>query len=61
MDKYFPEGSDQVFSFLKIIIDRGQMAMFSDFSLKALINRWEDEYGLGPNPFIETGDHSGHF
>jgi hypothetical protein len=33
------------------------MAMFSDFSLKALINEW-DQTLLGPNPFFETGQTS---
>jgi hypothetical protein len=51
-EKYFSEGTSKVFKFLKMIVDRGHMAMFSDFSLKALINKWEDKYGLGPNPFI---------
>lgn len=31
--------------------------MFSDFSLKALINEWSVEH-LGPNPFIQTGETS---
>ena len=30
------------------------MAMFSDFSLKALIGDWDDGY-LGPNPFLKVG------
>lgn len=38
--KNFPEGSEKLFRFLKIILDKGHMAMFSDFSLKALINDW---------------------
>jgi hypothetical protein len=29
--------------------------MFSDFSLKALINQWDEQTGLGPNPFVITG------
>jgi hypothetical protein len=28
------------------------MAMFSDFSLKALIAEW-DEHLMGPNPFVK--------
>lgn len=43
------------------MIDRGYMCMFSDFSLKALINKWDDKYELGPNPFIRTGEYSGYF
>ena len=30
------------------------MAMFSDFSLKALINEWNPDM-LGPNPFRNIG------
>lgn len=36
--KHFAEGTDLLFKFLKTVIDRGHMAMFSDFSLKALVN-----------------------
>lgn len=39
--KHFGEGPDNLFKFLKIIIGKGHMAMFSDFSLKALINNWQ--------------------
>lgn len=49
-DKSFPEGSEIVFDFLNTILDKGHMAMFSDFSLKALITRWSEKR-LGPNPF----------
>lgn len=31
--------------------------MFSDFSLKALINQWNSEL-LGPNPFVQVGQTS---
>jgi hypothetical protein len=31
------------------------MAMFSDFSLKALIKSWKDGV-LGPNPFVKVGE-----
>lgn len=34
--------------------------MFSDFSLKALINQWDSSH-LGPNPFVETSSFSGNF
>lgn len=47
-----------VFAFLKKIIDLGYMAMFSDFSLKALINKWDSE-ALGSNPFEMVGIHEG--
>lgn len=50
----FPEGSSNLFRFTRIILDRGHMAMFSDFSLKALINEWS-ERELGPNPFKKVG------
>lgn len=35
------------------------MVMFSDFSLKALIAKWEPKY-LGPNPFNHIGGFSGN-
>jgi hypothetical protein len=37
-----------------MIIKRGYMAMFSDFSLKALIKQWDSNI-LGPNPFVKVG------
>lgn len=37
--------------FARKMIDRGHMVMFSDFSLKALINNWDNKM-LGPNPFV---------
>lgn len=43
---------------LKYIINKGYMAMFSDFSLKALIAEWDASL-LGPNPFVKTGDFYG--
>ena len=49
----FIEGKDKVFKFLKIVLDKGHMVMFSDFSLKALINDWDSSL-LGPNPFVKT-------
>jgi hypothetical protein len=59
--KQFTEGEEKLFYFLKKVIDRGHMAMFSDFSLKALVNSWKDKYKLGPNPFVQTTEHTGHF
>jgi len=52
--KSFPEQEKNVAIFLKLIIDKGFMAMFSDFSLKALVANWKDKWGLGPNPFVQT-------
>ena len=43
-----------------MILDRGHMAMFSDFSLKALVKNW-DAHQLGPNPFVRVGQHTGLF
>ncbi len=39
-NKSFTEGTDNIFRFLKKVLDRGHMTMFSDFSLKALVNQW---------------------
>ena len=39
------------------MIDKKFLCMFSDFSLKALINQW-DESILGPNPFKKVGETS---
>ncbi|CAJ1345708.1 unnamed protein product [Effrenium voratum] len=41
----------------KLLLDRGHMVMFSDFSLKALIGQWPAT--LGQNPFREVGAVSG--
>ena len=41
-----------------MVLDAGHMAMFSDFSLKALIHDW-DEKLLGSNPFVKTGEIQG--
>jgi hypothetical protein len=56
----FTEDKNLVFKFLKMILDKGHMAMFSDFSLKALINQW-DGHILGPNPFKKVGEISDSF
>ena len=55
MSECFPEGKDRLFDFIKFVIDRGHMAMFSDFSLKALINEWPENSSLGKNPFVQVG------
>merc|ERR1719356_514698 len=47
-------------SFIKCLLDRGHMVMFSDFSLKALINDWKEDL-LGPNPFVKTKEFSYKF
>ena len=57
----FTEGTDKLFKFVKKVIDRGHMTMFSDFSLKALVNQWSEKYELGPNPFVHTQEHTGNF
>lgn len=51
----FVEGNDNVFKFLRKMMDKGHMCMFSDFSLKALVSKWHQKYELGPNPFVKTG------
>jgi len=37
----FPEGRDHLYKFVRKMIDKGHMCMFSDFSLKALIQEWD--------------------
>jgi hypothetical protein len=39
---------------LREFIKRGYYIMFADFSLKALINEWNEEI-LGPNPLVNIG------
>lgn len=46
----FTEGAHLVMKLVGHVIANKHMAMFSDFSLKALIAQW-DEKALGPNPF----------
>lgn len=53
----FPEGKEKVFELVQVLLDRGHMVMFSDFSLKALINDWSVPH-LGPNPFVKVGETS---
>eukprot|EP01125_Pyxidicula_operculata_P010815 TRINITY_DN355_c4_g1_i1.p1 TRINITY_DN355_c4_g1~~TRINITY_DN355_c4_g1_i1.p1 ORF type:complete len:378 (-),score=81.66 TRINITY_DN355_c4_g1_i1:195-1328(-) len=45
---------------VKLLLDKGFMTMFSDFSLKMLINEWDEE-NLGPNPFIKSGEFGDSF
>lgn len=42
------------------MIDRGHMCMFSDFSLKALIAKWNEKH-LGPNPFVKVDETNNGF
>lgn len=39
------------------MLNAKHMCMFSDFSLKALINEWDVEV-MGKNPFVKTGETS---
>lgn len=45
---------------VKCLLDRGHMVMFSDFSLKALIQDWQEDL-LGPNPFVKSTEFGGKF
>jgi hypothetical protein len=49
--------------FMETIIEHGHMVMVSDFSLKALIAKWQSNTApkLGPNPFIQLGTCSNSF
>lgn len=53
-EQTFPEGADKVMKLVSLIIKGKHMAMFSDFSLKALIASWSESL-LGPNPFKKMG------
>lgn len=48
----------ELMEFLGLLLNKGFMTMFSDFSLKALINDWNQSI-LGKNPFKRTGEISG--
>merc|ERR1712054_469641 len=52
--------SSVVIPLVKRILDRGHMAMFSDFSLKALIHDWKEDL-LGPHAFLKVGEFSSNF
>ena len=56
----FQEGKQVVFDFVAQMLQRGYMLMFSDFSLKALINEWNTKV-LGPNPFKKVSEFGGDF
>jgi hypothetical protein len=47
----------ETFKLIKLIIDRGNYMMFSDFTVKALIANW-DETLLGKNPFVKEAECS---
>jgi len=49
----FPDNQSAL-NFIKLIIDRGNTIMFSDFAVKGFINGW-DEKILGSNPFKLEG------
>jgi len=53
--------SKDVMALLELAVSRAYVAMFGDFSLKALIAVWEETYerSLGPNPFVNEGTCSG--
>ena len=57
MCEHFTEKVELV-EFLGLLLSKGFMTMFSDFSLKALINDW-DQSVLGKNPFKRTGEITG--
>lgn len=50
----FPN-NEVVMDLVKLLLGRGHMVMFSDFSLKALIKTWNEDR-LGPNPFVKVGE-----
>lgn len=56
--KEFPEGNKTVIKFARKMIDRGHMVMFSDYSLKTLIENWIPKY-LGPKVFHQIGEYGG--
>jgi len=56
----FGKSASDILQLTKLILDEGHLVMFSDFSLKALINDW-DESLLGPKAFIATGSFRDNF
>jgi hypothetical protein len=52
--EHFPS-APEVMDLVKLLIDKGHMVMFSDFTLKALIQDWREDL-LGPNPFVKVGE-----
>jgi len=54
--------AERIISELEFFLSRGYLAMYSDFSLKALIQAWNevgDGTAIGANPFVRTGGHNG--
>jgi hypothetical protein len=51
--------NDLVMELVNTVLERGGLVLFSDFSLKALINAWKPEF-WGPIPFVNMGSCSGH-
>jgi len=51
----FTEGADKVMKLVGHVLNNKHMAMFSDFSLKALIAQW-NSHVLGPNPFMKMSN-----
>jgi len=49
-----------VMHLVKYLLDKGHMVMFSDFSLKALIQDWREDL-LGPNPFVKATELNSRF
>ncbi len=52
----FPKQTETL-QLVKFLIDKGNMVMFSDFAIKALISNWQNDL-LGLNPFINLGECS---
>lgn len=57
--KEFRGMRDKLMQFLRALLNRGFMTMFSDFSLKGLISQWDSAL-LGPNPFHHIGKCEDH-
>lgn len=51
--------NEMMWKFIGFMLERGHMLMFSDFSLKALIEQWNAEV-LGPNPFLKVQEYTGN-
>ena len=56
----FPNSAEFNMRILRLLMDKKHMAMFSDFSLKALIKYWDASL-LGPNPFLFVREFGGNF
>jgi hypothetical protein len=49
-----------VMDLVKGLLDRGHMVLFSDFTLKALIQDWREDL-LGPNAFVKVAEFQNKF